>query len=140
MKTQKYVAALLVSVGCASVYAEFVVVVGTKSPVAALTSEQAAQIFLGKVSTFPGGEAATPLDQVDGVPIRNEFYENLTNKTQKQVSTIRANMVFSGKGKPPKELPSSQDVKKAVAEMPGAIGYIEKSAVDGSVRVVLTQP
>ncbi len=140
MKTQKYVAALVLSVGCAWVHAEFVVVVGAKNPIATLTPEQSAQIFLGKVSTFPGGESATPLDLPDGVPLRNEFYEKLTNKTQKQVLAFRANMVFSGKGKPPKELASSQDVKKAVVENPNAIGYIEKSAVDSSVRVILTQP
>jgi ABC-type phosphate transport system substrate-binding protein len=47
--------------------------------------------------------------------------------------------VFSGKATPPKELlSSSADVKKFVAANPDAIGYIEKSAVDGSVKVVLT--
>lgn len=140
MKTQKLLAAGLLSAVCLLAHAEFVVVVSAKSPVNALTSEQASQIFLGKVATFPGGEAATPVDQPDGAPIRNEFYEKLTSKTQKQILAYRANMVFSGKGKPPKELPSSQDVKKAVSESPNVIGYIEKSAVDSSVRIILTQP
>lgn len=140
MKTQKCFAAGLLALACVGVQAEFVVVVGAKSPVAALTAEQAAQLFLGKVSTFPGGEQATPIDLPDGAAIRNEFYEKLTNKTQKQVLAYRANMVFSGKGKPPKEVASSQDVKKAVAESPGAVGYIEKSAADSSVKVVFTQP
>lgn len=140
MKTQKYVAAGLLSLGCVLAHAEFVVVVSAKSPVTALTAEQTAQIFLGKVSTFPSGEAATPVDQPDGAAIRNEFYEKLTNKTQKQVLAYRANMVFSGKGKPPKEAPSSKDVKKLVAESPNVIGYIEKSVADDSVRIIFTQP
>jgi ABC-type phosphate transport system substrate-binding protein len=46
--------------------------------------------------------------------------------------------VFSGKATPPKELGSAAEVKKFVAANPDAIGYIEKSAVDGSVKVVLT--
>lgn len=140
MKTQKFAAAALLSMGCAFANAEFVVVVGAKSPITALTAEQTAQIFLGKVSTFPGGESATPVDQPDGAPIRNEFYEKLTNKTQKQVLALRANMVFSGKGKPPRELPTGQDVKKAVSENPNVIGYMEKSFVDSSVRVIFSQP
>jgi ABC-type phosphate transport system substrate-binding protein len=32
---------------------------------------------------------------------------------------------------------SSADVKKAVTTDPNTIGYIEKSAVDGSVKVIL---
>lgn len=140
MKTQKYVTAGLLLLGGALAHAEFVVVVSAKSPVTALTAEQTAQIFLGKVASFPGGEVATPVDQPDGVAIRNEFYEKLTNKTQKQVLAYRANMVFSGKGKPPKEAPSSKDVKKLVVESPNVIGYIEKSVADDSVRIIFTQP
>jgi ABC-type phosphate transport system substrate-binding protein len=38
----------------------------------------------------------------------------------------------------PKEAGDSAAVKKAVAADPKAIGYIEKSAVDASVKVVYT--
>ncbi len=140
MKTQKYIAAGLLGMVCALAHAEFVVVVSAKSPVTALTAEQAAQIFLGKVSVFPGGEPSIPVDQPEGAPVRNEFYEKLTNKTPKQVLAYRANMVFSGKGRAPKELSNSQEVKKIVADNPNVVGYLEKSSVDSSVRVVLTQP
>jgi ABC-type phosphate transport system substrate-binding protein len=47
-------------------------------------------------------------------------------------------LVFSGKSTPLTELASSVDVKGFVAANPNAIGYLEKSAVDGSVKVVLT--
>ena len=120
--------------------AEVVVIVSAKSRVTMLTSEQAAQIFLGKTGTFPNGEQALPLDLPEGVPIRSEFYEKVANKNPKQLLAYRANMVFSGKGQIPKELNSSKEVKKLVAENPSAIGYIEKSLVDETVRVVLTQP
>lgn len=140
MKTQKYIAAGLLGMVCALAHAEFVVVVSAKSALTALTAEQTAQIFLGKVSVFPGGEPSIPVDQPEGAPVRNEFYEKLTNKTPKQVLAYRANMVFSGKGRAPKELSSSQEVKKIVADNPNVVGYMEKSSVDNSVRVVLTQP
>jgi ABC-type phosphate transport system substrate-binding protein len=45
--------------------------------------------------------------------------------------------VFTGKATPPKALPSSADVVKAVAADPNAIGYVEKAAVDDTVKVVL---
>jgi hypothetical protein len=46
--------------------------------------------------------------------------------------------VFSGKVQPPKEAADAAAVKKAVAADPKAVGYIEKSAVDGTVKVVST--
>ncbi len=36
------------------------------------------------------------------------------------------------------DLPSDAEAKKFVAANPNAIGYIDKAAVDGSVKVVLT--
>jgi ABC-type phosphate transport system substrate-binding protein len=48
--------------------------------------------------------------------------------------------VFTGKATMPKEAGSSADVKKAIAGNPKAIGYIEKSAVDSTVKVVFTAP
>ena len=47
-------------------------------------------------------------------------------------------LVFSGKATPPKEMANSADMKKFVAGNPDAIGYIEKSAVDSSVKVVFS--
>ena len=40
----------------------------------------------------------------------------------------------------PKEVANSAAVKSAVAANPKAIGYMEKSAVDATVKVVYTAP
>ena len=48
-----------------------------------------------------------------------------------------ARLVFTGKGLPPKELPTVAAVKLVVARDPKAIGYIEKSDVDATVKPVL---
>jgi ABC-type phosphate transport system substrate-binding protein len=47
-----------------------------------------------------------------------------------------ARIVFSSAGKPPQELKSGADVKKVISQTPNAIGYIEKSEVDDSVKVI----
>jgi hypothetical protein len=46
-------------------------------------------------------------------------------------------MVFTGRGQPPCEAPDSAAVRRKVAENPELIGYIERSALDASVRPVL---
>ncbi|MET3133431.1 ABC-type phosphate transport system substrate-binding protein [Oxalobacteraceae bacterium GrIS 1.11] len=116
------------------VLAEVVVVVNPKSAGGAMTNEQVAQFFLGKSTSM------TPIDQPESAPIRAEFYKKVTDKEPSQAKALWSKLVFTGKATLPKEVSSSADVKKAVAADPKAIGYIEKSAVDASVKVVLTAP
>jgi ABC-type phosphate transport system substrate-binding protein len=119
-------------------HAELVVIVNPKNPATSLTADQVSQVFLGRSSSFPGGGAATPVDQKEGVALRDEFYTKVTDKSSGQVKAFWAKQMFSGKGQPPRELASSADVKRAVAADPSAIGYVEKSAVDSTVKGVLS--
>lgn len=114
--------------------AETVVIVSQKNPATRMFAEQASQFFLGKSNMF------TPVDQAEGSHIRNEFYQKLADKDAAQVKALWSKLVFTGKATPPKEYKSSAEVKKAVADDPKAIGYIDKSAVDDSVKVILTLP
>lgn len=118
--------------------AQVVVIVSPKSAGAAMTADQVSTIFLGKSNTLPGGGTAAAVDQPEGAAVREQFYSKVTGKQAAQVKAAWARLVFSGKATPPKELASSAEVKKFVAANPDAIGYIEKSAVDASVKVVLS--
>lgn len=118
--------------------AQVAVVVNPKSAAASMTADQVASIFLGKSSTLPSGATAAAADQAEGSAVREQFYAKVAGKQAAQVKAAWSRLVFSGKATPPKELGSSAEVKKFVAANPDAIGYIEKSAVDGSVKVVLT--
>jgi ABC-type phosphate transport system substrate-binding protein len=130
---------LLLSVATVSTtaHAEVVVIVSAKSPVTNLTPEETARIFLGKVNTFPEGGDAIPIDQAVGSPIRDEFYAKVVHKNAAQLSAYWAKIIFTGDGRPPLKLDSNLAVRRAIAENPNAIGYIEKSAVNRSVRIVL---
>jgi hypothetical protein len=48
-------------------------------------------------------------------------------------------IIFTGRGQPPNEVSSSAEMKKRIGENTAAIGYIELSMVDASVRVLPTQ-
>lgn len=114
--------------------AEVVVVVNPKSAEAAMSKDEVAQFFLGKSSTM------TPIDQPEDAAIRAEFYKKVTDKEASQAKALWSKLVFTGKATLPKEVANSAAVKAAVAANPKAIGYMEKSAVDASVKVVLTAP
>lgn len=139
IKTQAALAtALCVAAGVAT--AEVVVVISAKSGVDKLTPEQVSQIFLAKKPvTLPSGEEARPVDLYEGTPLRDEFYSKVIGKDAAQVKAYWSNLLFSGLAKErPKAYADSALVKKVVAGTPGQIGYISKSDVDGSVKVVLT--
>ena len=116
---------------------ELVVIVSSKSPVSALRQEQVADIFLGQIASFPGGLEAIALDQSIGSPERDEFYTKVAAKTRPLVKAYWTKMIFTGRGQPPREIGGSAAVRKMVADNPSLIGYIDKSALDASVKTVL---
>ncbi|MEO5687127.1 MAG: hypothetical protein ABIR54_07170 [Burkholderiaceae bacterium] len=130
--------AAALSAGSVGAFAQVAVVVNPKSPLATMTADQVSGIFLGKSNTLPSGGTAMPTDLPDSAPAHELFYTKVTGKSSAQVKAAWSRLVFSGKATPPKELATSADVKKFVASNPDAIGYIEKSAVDSSVKVVFS--
>lgn len=128
---------LALSMYAACACADVVVVVSAKSAVTRLTAGQVTNIFLGKTDTFPNGGHAVPYDQIEGSPIRNEFYSRIANKSSAQMSAYWTKIIFTGNGYPPAQQGDSAGVKKAVADNPNAIGYIDRSLVDSSIRIVL---
>lgn len=126
---------LLLASATATASAEVVVVVSAKSAVTSLSKDQVSQLFLNKAVSFPGGGAATPVDQAEG-PARDEFYSKVTGKAPAQLKAYWAQLTFSGKAQRPKQVGTGADAKKFVAGSPSAIGYLNAADVDGSVRVV----
>ena len=124
------------SVALASVFwvtpacAELVIIVNPANPATRMFPSQAAQFFMG------GSVMFTPIEQAPDSAIRAEFYKKVLEKEPAQVEAMWSKLAFTGKGKPPQEMKNSAEVKKAVAANPKAIGYIEKSAVDDTVKVV----
>ncbi len=111
---------------------EIVVIVNPANPATSMTATQASQFFLGKSAMF------TPVDQSESSAIRAEFYKKVCDKDLAEVKGIWSKLVFTGKAAAPKEYSSNAEVKKAIAANPTGIGYIDKSAVDSTVKVITT--
>ena len=128
---------LCASMVAAGASADVVVVVSARSGVTSLSAGQITKIFLDKTDTLPNGEKAVPIDQAEGSQIRDEFYSKVLNKNSSRISAYWAKVIFAGKGHPPKQMEGNVSVRRAVADNPNAIGYIDRSTVDSSVRIVL---
>jgi hypothetical protein len=123
--------------GVTAVHADIVAVVSSKSPIVTLTKNQVMDIFLGKRTRFPDGSSAIPIDQAEGSAARVEFYTRFADMSPAQVKAFWSKIIFTGRGQPPKTVPSSLEAKKLLIADPSTIGYIDQSLVDSSVRVVL---
>lgn len=137
MKFPRYILASgVMLVASVAARADLVVVVGANSTVGQLGKDQVTDIFLGNAAAYPGGGKPEPVDQASGAPIREEFYTKVAGRSAAQVKAHWAKQSFSGKGAPPKSLDGDDAVKKHLASNPNAIGYVDKSKVDASVKTV----
>jgi ABC-type phosphate transport system substrate-binding protein len=116
--------------------ADVVAVVSAKSSVGQLSKSQVADIFLGRVNRFPDGTTAIPIDQPEGSDVRNQFYESFAGKSPAQIKAFWSKIVFTGRGQPPKAVADGAELKKVIAANPTAIGYIDASQVDATVRAL----
>jgi ABC-type phosphate transport system substrate-binding protein len=124
-------AAAAVATAAAQAAEPEVVVIG--NPAAqTLTKEQVADLFLGK------NQGMKLLDLPNSAPVKAEFYQKVSGHDLSQVKATWARLIFTGKAQAPKEVADAAAVKKAVAADPKALGYIQKSEVDSSVKVLLT--
>jgi ABC-type phosphate transport system substrate-binding protein len=135
--TRLLAAVLLASCAALAQAGDLVVIVSARSQVEALRPEQVAAIFLAQSPRFPNGAVASALDQAVGSLERDQFYLRVAGKTPALLKVYWSKMVFTGRGQPPRELAGSAAVRRAVAEDPALIGYIEREALDPSVRPVL---
>ncbi len=117
-------------------HADSVAVVSARSPIASLSRDQVTDIFLGKLSHYPDGILAVPIDQEEGSPTRDDFYRRLADKTPAQLKAYWSKIIFTGRGRPPDTVANGIEVKRRLAANPAAIGYIDSTLVDASVRVL----
>ena len=117
-------------------HAEVVIVVNNSVAVSSITVDVAANIFLGKVDELPGGIRMVPIGQ----KARTEFYSKVVKKDAAQLNAYWSRLIFTGKGEPPKKVADNTDVLALVAANPNIIGYVDASAVNSTVKVLLRIP
>jgi hypothetical protein len=121
-------------------FGEVVLIAHPSAGVSAISAQDAKNIFLGKSKSFPNGAAVTPADQPDGSAAKDAFYAKVVEKDPAQLKAYWSKMVFSGRGTPPNVVGDDETAKKWVASNPSGLSYVDSSAVDDSVKVVLTVP
>ena len=123
-----------------AVQADVAIVVHPGNPESRLSIEEVSDIYLGRSTVFPRGGKAVAVDQKDGTTAKGEFLAKVLKKDPGQYKSNWAKLIFSGKAVPPSVMSNDADVKSWIARNPDGLGYIDKGAVDGSVKVLLSIP
>lgn len=116
---------------------ELVVIVSARSPLTALQPQQVAAIFLAEAAQHPDRPCPVAVDQKLGSAVRDEFYSKVAARTPEQMKAHWTKMMFTGRGQPPREAAGNAAVRRMVAADPALIGYIDRAALNASVRTVL---
>lgn len=127
---------LLISMAASIALADTSVIVSPSNANASMDKTTVSKIFLGKTKRFPDGTQALPIDQDEDAAARESFNSSILGKSDSQLKSYWSRLIFTGKGTPPKPSGDDAAVKALVAKNPNMIGYIDSSAVDGTVKVV----
>lgn len=127
---------LLLSLGGAAIAGEMAVIVAAGSGVESLSREQVVNIFMGRYRRLPSDAIAQPYDLPAEDAGKAAFYTGLLGKNLSEVNAYWARLVFSGSTAPPQTVGDPATMLRVVANTPGAVGYVDRSAVNSRVRVV----
>jgi ABC-type phosphate transport system substrate-binding protein len=123
----------IMAIGGATPVSAQVSIIVAKGSVHKASREEAKDIFAGANVTWASGTRVQVVDQSD-TETGKAFYDTFVGKSANQVRLQWTKLVLSGQAVAPKKVAGDEAVRKAVAEDPNAIGYIQSSALDGSVK------
>jgi hypothetical protein len=112
------------------------IIVHPKNPQVVVDREFVAQSFLKKIMTWDHGGVIRPVDLALDSAVRHKFSGDVLGRSVSAVRSYWLQIVFSGRGVPPPELKSDEEVIRYVLREPGAIGYVSSTADLHGARVL----
>jgi ABC-type phosphate transport system substrate-binding protein len=116
----------------------FKVIVNPDNPVTSIDRDFLRDAYLKKATEWGNGTALRPIDLSTRFPQRERFTQDVLHKTPSQLKSYWNQQIFTGKGVPPPEADSVDDMITYVLEHPGAVGYVPANADPGRAKVVRT--
>jgi hypothetical protein len=73
-------------------------------------------------------------------PVHGEFVADLVGRSEHRFASYWRQMVFTGKGVPPKSFASEDDLVAFVKATPGAVGYVSPETDVTGVKILTVDP
>jgi ABC-type phosphate transport system substrate-binding protein len=144
MKTRLNSAIALLLSGTLAIWAQsseagneaLVVIVNKANPSSSIGLNELRPIFQTTKTRWSNGGDAIPFNLPYDNGLRQEFDRAVLGLDPDRIARYWQDRKIRGGARPPKQLPSVSTVLAAVAANPGAVGYVNASAVNGTVKVV----
>jgi len=111
------------------------VVANPSVPVDAIGTDELRRIFLGKRSRWEDGQPASPVMLADG-PVHEQFVASVLGRTVEKFVTYWKQMVFTGKGIPPRTFATPAELAAFVRTEAGAVGYLPAGADTTGLKIL----
>ena len=118
-----------------SVHAEVLFIANKSVNEKNMSSREIKDIFLGKKKKW-SDNTKIHFVILDNEKLHNDFLKTYIKKTTKQYDAYWKNMLFTGKGSPPKEFETTRELIEYVTATEGAIGYIDSSSIAANVNTI----
>lgn len=92
-------------------------------------------VFLGRKVAWDGAGRVT-LAVLKTGPVADEFLKGTVDMTASAFGNHWRRLAMTGGGTAPKAFDKEEELRKFVAETPGAIGFVDSASVDDSVLVL----
>ena len=134
--------ALLAAIWCSgrAPQEEFVVIVNPSNHFDALSRSKLSFLFFRKVSRWPWGAEAQPIELEPRSPARHWFVVQVMQTTEEQLSDYWIDQTATRGLSRPIRVADAAAAKKIVAARPGAVAYIPSSELDGTVKAIRVEP
>lgn len=93
------------------------------------------RLYTGRVISI-NQQAAQPLNLAPGDPIRKQFLETVLGQTEEQYVGYWLVRRYVGKGAPPQEFGSLDEMLSYIATTPGAVGYVPVARIPLGANVI----
>lgn len=116
---------------------DFKIVVNDTNSSETISKQQLENIFMKKMSNWSNGQPVIPVDQTAASGTRTGFSKAIFGRDTSAIKSYWQRQIFSGRGVPPPEKASDDEVLAFVRVNSGAIGYVSSDARVGSGVKVL---
>jgi ABC-type phosphate transport system substrate-binding protein len=116
--------------------ARLAIVVAKGSPVSTLSSNELKRLFLGATVTGPGGSRLIGINQAQDAPERLDFAKVVLGMSPDELGRYWIDRRIRGQSGPPKSLSTAEQVRKAIAHNPNAIGYLRVTDLGPDIKVI----
>ena len=112
------------------------IVVAKSSPLTALSGNELKRLYLGEYVSGPDSKKLIALNQAADSPDREGFRKVVIGMTSDEIGRYWIDRKIRGQSGPPKSVGSADQVRRVVARLEGAVGYVRVNEVNAEVKIV----